>query len=447
MRVKAVTGFLAGGWDMSSENASFPDDMPDSTKKDVPEECASFEGLLSTIAGDLGEVRPDRFDEVLTTCLRKLVEFIGFDRSTIMMFSEDKKQLTVTHCWAREGVPRAAEGTVLDDDLWYVHQIQSGHMVRISSAADWPAEASGDLKYVSEYRIKSTISIPLMIGGTVVGVLTFATVHKERSWSREMVSRLRLIGEIIALGARRRRDTEELRVLARSMDQKLASQNQRMRRLAFGLIDAEHKERVRISELLHEDVMQIIALAGMYIDSSPKEDANSRAAAVLHSKELIQAVLKKLRNLAKELRCDILWKGGLINGLHWQVGQIQQAANLSVDVHVNDDIKCASKDVQLFIYRSVSELLENVAAHSHTNRARLEIRHDDSRIQIAVSDDGIGFELDSIECIPSKSFGLFSIREQAELLGGELEIATSSGHGTRVILTVPDAVEVSNLPT
>jgi hypothetical protein len=47
--------------------------MPDSTKRDIPAECAAFEGLLSTI------------------CLQKLVEFIGFDRSTIMMFSDDKK--------------------------------------------------------------------------------------------------------------------------------------------------------------------------------------------------------------------------------------------------------------------------------------------------------------------------------------------------------------------
>jgi signal transduction histidine kinase len=431
--------------DMNSENA-FLRNAPDGPKQDIPAECASFEGLLSTIAGDLGEVKPDRFDEMLTLCLRKLAESIGFDRSTIMMLSEDKRLLTVEHCWAREGVPQAAVGTVLDENLWYVHQIQSGHIVRISSASDWPAEASLDRKYASEYRIKSTISIPLMIGGTVVGVLTFATVHKERSWSREIVSRLRLIGEIIALGVRRQRDTEELRALARLTDQKLSAQNYRMRRLAFGLIHAERRERVRISELLHEDVMQILALAGMYIENLQKEDVNRRADAVLHSKELIQTVLKKLRNLAKELRCEILWKGDFAEGLRWQVSQIQQSANLSVEMHVDKEVKCASKDAQLFICRAVGELLDNIAAHSHSSRAGLEIRHDGSNIKIAVSDDGIGFEPGSLECIPSRSFGLFSIREQAELLGGKLEIATSSGHGARVILTVPNDIDAATLP-
>lgn len=430
---------------MNSENALSPGDMPDITKKNIPAECAAFEEMLSTIAGDLGELKPEGFDEVMTACLRKLVEFIGFDRSTIMMFSEDKNQLTVTHCWAREGVPLVDRGVVLDEDLWYVNQIRSGHIVRISNHKDWPAEAIEDLKYVSEYRIKSTVSIPLMIGGTVVGASTFGTIHKERSWSKEMISRLRLIGEIIALGVRRQRDTEELRTLARSTDQQLSSRNERMRRLAFGLVHAEHQERVRISELLLEDVMQIIALVGMYIDGSKKEDADLRTATLLYTKELITAVLQKLRNLAKELRCDVLWKGGILEALRWQVRQIQRSTNLSVDIQAYEEIKCVSADTQLFIYRAVSELLDNVAMHSHTSRARLEIQHDDSKTQITVIDDGIGFELDSLEDIPSRSFGLFSIREQAELLGGGMEIASSSGRGTRVILTIPDDIEASNI--
>jgi signal transduction histidine kinase len=273
-----------------------------------------------------------------------------------------------------------------------------------------------------------------MIGGSVVGVSTFATAHNERSWSREIIARLRLIGEIIALGMRRQRDTEKLQALARSMNQQLSHRNERTRRLAFGLIRAERQERVRISELLHEDVMQILALVGMFLDASQMEDGNKRAAAIPRMKELLREALIKLRNLAKELRCDVLRKNGVVEELRWQVYQIQQTTNISVDVCDYAQIKYVPQENQLFICRAVSKLLDNVAMHSHANHAWLEIMHEDSKIKIAVCDNGAGFDPKIIENIPSRSFGLFSIREQAELLGGELEIASSSGHGARVTL-------------
>ena len=219
----------------------------------------------------------------------------------------------------------------------------------ISTVTDWPAEASRERDYVLETGVKSTISIPLMIRGTSVGALAFGTFHKERLWSTGIVTRLRLVGEVIALGVRRHQDAEELKAIVRTMHQQSSSRNEQMRRLALELMNAEHHERCRISELLHEDVMQILALIGMYIEMAREGNADDRAVFVLHTKTLLQSVLNKLRNLAIELRFAILSKNGIVEGLRWLAQQMQQTRNLSVEMQVHDDIESIPKHVQLFI--------------------------------------------------------------------------------------------------
>ena len=92
--------------------------MREPAQNEVPSECAEFERLLATIGSDLGKVRPEEFDGVLVTCLRKLIEFVGFDRGCVLMFCREEDHLTVTHCRARKGVPPEMKGRTLDEDLW-----------------------------------------------------------------------------------------------------------------------------------------------------------------------------------------------------------------------------------------------------------------------------------------------------------------------------------------
>lgn len=418
---------------LNSGNELSPEDSSKSITKDVPAECAAFEKLLAIIARNLGEAKYEQFDAVATASLQKLVEFIDFDRGTIMMFL-DEEQLVVTHCWAREGIPHPV-GLVLEKDLWYARQVRRGRIVRISTAADWPVKASKDRKYINEWGLKSTVAIPLMIKQTIVGVLAFGTFHKERAWSPEIVSRLRLVGEVFALGMRRQQATEELREL---MEQS-SSRNERMRRVGLGLMHAEHKDRSRISELLHEDVMQILALAGMYMEKIQGADSDRQPGDIAHSKGLIQVVLEKLRNLAMELRPEMSSSGGFVAGLRWLANQIGQMHNLMVQIEVRGEFESLPEDVRFFLYSATSKLLDNVAAHAQRNQALLEIWRAGSQVLLAVSDEGVGFDVNTLETIPSEKFGLFSVREQTELFGGKFELTSSPGHGTRVALTVSDS--------
>jgi signal transduction histidine kinase len=407
-------------------------------------EPAEFDRVLAEMASQLSNVTDEQFDQVVTGCLRALVEFLAFDRSTLMAFSEHGSRFQVTHSWAVEGVPVAPNDVLLDARIpWFTHQIRSGHIVTVSSSSDLPAVAAKERSYLLRSGLKSVLATPLLMEGTIVGALAFSSFRSHRRWSLRLVSRLRLAGEILALGIRRHQYAQGLRNIALTMDQVSpdhAGHEERaakhFRDRAMRLMQAEHQERRRMGLVLHEDVMQILAAVGMYVRAgttdAPQSPDSAKALA------LLKDAMQKLRELTLELRPEAVFDMNLPAGIRWLADQVRRRYDLDVDVRIDDTVGPVSDDVRSFLYDSTRKLLENVAVHASCNRATLDIRPSDpDHIQLTVSDEGVGFNPASLQNLPSVGFGLFSIREQAELLGGTLEVNGSPGKGTGAMVTVP----------
>jgi signal transduction histidine kinase len=85
------------------------------------------------------------------------------------------------------------------------------------------------------------------------------------------------------------------------------------------------------------------------------------------------------------------------------------------------------------------ELLANVVRHAEAQTARVSIVKDGNLIRVDVEDDGIGFNIAEVgpSAEQNSTFGLFSIRERLEPLGGQINAVSQPGKGTRVTLTGP----------
>ena len=95
---------------------------------------------------------------------------------------------------------------------------------------------------------------------------------------------------------------------------------------------------------------------------------------------------------------------------------------------------------QVQVLRVVQEALTNVRKHSGATAAVVTVRDDGVQCSVVISDDGHGFDLGSLP--PGREgFGLHSMRERMELLGGTLTLDSSPGRGTRVIATVPSPLQ------
>jgi signal transduction histidine kinase len=184
--------------------------------------------------------------------------------------------------------------------------------------------------------------------------------------------------------------------------------------------------------------MQVLAGAGMSMELAKGLDVQKRSTAIARSQELLQQGLHKLRKLAMELRPGTLGKSGVVEAIRWLANQERRAHGLNVEVETDGAVEPLDGEIRLFLYDAARKLLDNVATHSQCGQARVAIhRTGPQRVRLTVSDDGVGFTPNLGGDVPSGAFGLFSIAEQAQLLGGKLEIHSAPGRGTRIVLTVP----------
>jgi signal transduction histidine kinase len=396
----------------------------------------------------LSNIPQEEFDSALTTILGELARHFSCDRCTLAMFRGHDTHFSVTHSWAAPDLPQTNTGSAIEPKLpWYTQQIRSGHVVQLTNASDLPAAAVQERTFLLDNGIKSLVSIPLITEETVIGSISFGILRQERHWPQEVVTRLRLVAEVLALGIRHRQYGDALDSFTRTMQEVSlqkprameSRRSEQLRRLAVRLIMTEQQERRRIGEVLHEDIMQMLASIAMLMGSIENLNVDKQSSVVGQSAQLLREAVQKLRRLATELRPEGLSRFGIAEGIRWLTDQVRLLHDeLEVEVVMGDQLEPVREDVRLFLYDAARKLLDNVVTHSGGRKARLELRRVSARdLQLTVSDEGAGFDVTGLKDIPSNSFGLFSIREEAELLGGRLDIRSAPGKGTRISLIVP----------
>ena len=138
----------------------------------------------------------------------------------------------------------------------------------------------------------------------------------------------------------------------------------------------------------------------------------------------------------------ILHELGFLAAVRWLVRDFQGRYGLNITVDDDNQPKPMQKQISTVMYRSVRELLINVAKHAQTDRAWICVRRDGDTVRVSIEDRGCGFEpqtaLGAVGSRPGAGgYGLFSIREQLSHLGGSMQIRSAPGEETAVSLTVP----------
>ena len=208
------------------------------------------------------------------------------------------------------------------------------------------------------------------------------------------------------------------------------------RKLAVALLEAEEKERQRIADLLHEDIQQILAVAKLQLQIACKELPPVPELAEVE--KLLDESMKKTRHLSHELSPEVLYHSGLIPALKWLAGQMKSQLGLEVLLKVNQEKKLESISLRIFIFRVVQELLFNVTKHASVHRVTVALTFRQNILKVTVSDKGVGFNPNILDNPTDKTgFGLMSLRERVQDLGGSIDITSTLGKGTKVTLTFP----------
>ncbi len=204
------------------------------------------------------------------------------------------------------------------------------------------------------------------------------------------------------------------------------------------LVNAQETERQRLSRQIHDGPAQAlsnfilqteIAMRLMDVDASQARDElnNLKASAM--------GTFQKVRNFIFELRPMMLDDLGLVPTVRRYVDAFKEQTGLDINVTVTGSERRLEPYVEVMLFRAIQELLGNAARHSQATLVRILIDMGQERVRVSVDDNGKGFDPEILQ--QNNSLGLRLIRERAEMLGGNFEVDTNLGKGTRVSFGVP----------
>ena len=218
-------------------------------------------------------------------------------------------------------------------------------------------------------------------------------------------------------------------------EDEIRAYQEKLRSLASELTLVEERERRRLAIQLHENIGQILAFAQIKLGTLTAEATTSDLAADLNElRNQIDHTIQFTRSLTFELSPPTLYELGLGEAVEWLASQFQENCGTEIEVQQEPHPTPLTDEVRTILFLVVRELLTNVAKHAQAHHAKVVIEKDGDQLRIQVEDDGVGF---NVAKSGAAGFGLFSIRERLDHIGGHLKVKSKPGHGTVVTLAIP----------
>ena len=212
------------------------------------------------------------------------------------------------------------------------------------------------------------------------------------------------------------------------------------------LIEAQEAERSHVAGELRDDLNQRMALLQIGLGQFERDvpGLSPQARIQLHSlTEVATEIASSIHNLSHRLRPSLLDLLGPVASIERLCREISDRHNVEIKFVHHGIPEHIPKDVTLCLYRITQEALRNVVKHSGAAQAEVELMGHDDRIELRVSDSGVGFIPEPAN--PSSGLGLISMQERLRLVGGQLSVQSEPSHGTRIHVLIPrrtDAVRI-----
>ncbi len=222
---------------------------------------------------------------------------------------------------------------------------------------------------------------------------------------------------------------------------KLLDYQKQLKSLASELSLTEERERRRIATELHDRINQSLVISKVKLDSLRETiPVGDTAETIKDVCELLDNTIQDTKYLTFDLSSPILYELGFEAAVsEWLNEQIEQKHGIKSIFKDDGQAKELDEDIQVLLFRTIRELLINVVKHSSAEQVSVFSEKDNGLIKISVEDNGVGFNPSEVTGTPGRNsgFGLFSIRERLEHLGGYIRIESECGQGCKVIVTAP----------
>jgi signal transduction histidine kinase len=196
------------------------------------------------------------------------------------------------------------------------------------------------------------------------------------------------------------------------------------------LLEGQEIERRRLARELHDETGQALASILLGLKSLEKQVGPEP---VRQIRQLVGSALDDVRRLTVELRPPALDDFGLASALERLVSITAERSGIEIRLNVRDEVTL-SPDQETALYRIVQEALTNVVKHAEAGSVSILVTTTADSVRMVIEDDGVGFDPARVR---EGALGLVGIRERILLLGGRLEVESSRGSGTTLLVELP----------
>jgi len=246
----------------------------------------------------------------------------------------------------------------------------------------------------------------------------------------ERTAELRAANEFLAheIGERSKAQAEAVRYSAQLQD------------LTRRYVGVQEEERRKLARELHDNVSSSLSAVGLSLDMIARE--RSQEAATMQERladamELLKEAIATTRTISFDLHPALLDYSGVVPALEDYGRRYARRTGIRVDV-AGLPIRLPG-DCEIALYRIAQEALTNCAKHAHASRVAIELKEDEGRIELAIADDGTGFDAAAFAAgAPSgvPGLGLLAMKERAEAIGATLAIESRYRRGTRITVSL-----------
>ena len=213
----------------------------------------------------------------------------------------------------------------------------------------------------------------------------------------------------------------------------------RLRALTMQLSAVEEQERRQFASYLHDQIGQSLAIVQMRLGALlAVGDPQANAQNIQTVRSLLDEIIENARTLTFDLSPPVLYELGLGAAVEWLGEKISKEHGLDFEFQDDGRTKSLKTDIAALLFRGARELFINVTKHAQASSIRATVGRDDGSVFVSIQDDGVGFDITGLEPRADvDQFGLFSIRERMDYIGGRLEIQSELDQGTQTTLIAP----------
>ncbi|MFP4668241.1 MAG: PAS domain S-box protein [Desulfobacterales bacterium] len=242
----------------------------------------------------------------------------------------------------------------------------------------------------------------------------------------------------------RKRERLELRRTRDELEKRVEERTYELRNLSHRMLDTLESDRQKIAKELHDSLGASLAAIKFSLEEKVAQMPPDPPDSIMSLENMVSYLtdtIKETKRISASLRPTILDDLGLLATIAWFCREFN---TFYQDIKIIEQIDIREEEVEealkIVIYRIMQEAMNNAAKHARPETIVLCLRKNNGRIELAIIDDGCGFDpqarLNSPD--PMSGRGIQGMRERAKICGGEFKIQSSPGSGTRVSVSFPD---------